>query len=265
MPAALAGKLPEGSLMLGCKVSSIAAIDGGVKVTYACSSGEIVDMRARRVVVAAPPGVISSMVAFSPELPMAQHQKRATTATWCGDWCKVVATFRTPFWRDVRASGVVATHGPISVWWEGGGGAGLGEEFCSLVGLGFGPEARAAFPPDRSAEEEWAVPADAEAGVKDFVVESLGAALGEVAVREQLTAVACKCWMADPLTYAAPTALGAHHRDYGHSLLRTPTPWGVHWAGTETEKENGHVEGAIAAGQRAASEVEIALAAAAAA
>jgi monoamine oxidase len=31
--------------------------------------------------------------------------------------------------------------------------------------------------------------------------------------------------------------------------------WGVHFAGTETESQSGHVEGAIMAGERAAREV----------
>ena len=60
-----------------------------------------------------------------------------------------------------------------------------------------------------------------------------------------------KTWMVDDLTYAAE----GRHRDYGHALLREPAPWGVHFAGTETEAQNGHVEGAIRAGERAAAEV----------
>lgn len=48
---------------------------------------------------------------------------------------------------------------------------------------------------------------------------------------------------------------GSHGREYGHKLLKQPTGWGVFFAGTETENLNGHVEGAIVAGRRAAQEV----------
>ena len=58
------------------------------------------------------------------------------------------------------------------------------------------------------------------------------------------------------LTYAP----AGTHRDYGHRLLRQPTAWGVHFAGTESEAQNGHVEGALAAAERAAREVLDALA-----
>ena len=53
---------------------------------------------------------------------------------------------------------------------------------------------------------------------------------------------------------------GAHERRYGDPLLAKPLPWGVHFAGTETSDENGHVEGAIKAGERAAKEVLASLA-----
>ena len=45
----------------------------------------------------------------------------------------------------------------------------------------------------------------------------------------------------------------------GHPALREPTGWGVHWAGTETEALSGHVDGAVAAGERVADEIEAAL------
>ena len=74
-------------------------------------------------------------------------------------------------------------------------------------------------------------------------------------LEEELLHAAVKTWIADDLTYNARGA----HRDYGHRLLRAPTAWGVHFAGTESEAHNGHVEGALAAGERAAEEVGAAL------
>ena len=74
-------------------------------------------------------------------------------------------------------------------------------------------------------------------------------------VETELVSATVKTWIADDLTYSPPNADWVQHREYGHKLLRQPLAWGVHFAGTETEAANGHVEGAIAAGERAASEV----------
>ena len=54
---------------------------------------------AKYAVVAVPPRVAAARVAFTPPLPDAQLARMSATATWAGDWCKVVASFKTPFWR----------------------------------------------------------------------------------------------------------------------------------------------------------------------
>lgn len=250
LPAKLAEKLPAGAVHLDSRVASVAAIDGGgikLKYTHRGDSAEIV---ARRVVVAAPPGVVAATIVFEPALSTAQERKQRSTATWCGDWCKVAATFKTPFWRSAHASGVVATPGPIQIWWEGS--AGAPEVSASLVGLGVGAATRAV-----GGESGEALSGDAEA--RAIVLSALSPAFGAALVAEQLVDVSAKCWMKDNLTFAP----SGSHRDYGAALLRAPTSWGVHWAGTETERANGHVEGAIQAGERAAKEIAAALGAAA--
>mgnify|MGYP006087704221 CR=1 FL=1 len=255
LAAGVAATLPPGALLLGSHVSALkatAAADieleatGGVKVSYATSATtRTAVLHARRVVVAAPPGVVARSITFTPRLPAAQQRKLASTATWCGDWCKLAATFKTAFWRDAGASGVVASPAgvPISIWFEGGGGDELGDADCALVGLGVGPQCRAL---------EGISTSEARA----LVIRALGGALGAELVEEQLETVAVKSWVSDPLSFAGIEAQG---RDYGHSLLRAATEWGVHFAGTESEAENGHVEGAIKAGERAAREVASAL------
>ena len=267
LPLALAAALPADSLQLGCRVLSVRkSDDGGVQVAFRRAGEEEVQyLHARRVVLALPPGVGAASIDFEPPLPAAQRRKMATTATWCGDWCKVVATFRSPFWRARGASGVVAAAGPAQIWWEAGGGAELGEQTSALVGLGVGHEACAALTPlqmaDGTAAADLAPPqaaasaavgelAPIDAALEALVVAALAPAFGPV-VKEELLSAAAKTWMVDDLTYAAE----GRHRDYGHALLREPAPWGVHFAGTETEAQNGHVEGAIRAGERAAAEV----------
>ena len=135
------------------------------------------------------------------------------------------------------------TPGPYSIWWEGGGGGEAGEEAVALVGLGFGEDAcKQAAALERD---------DGGKAAAALVVKTLGAVFGADVVGEKLLGATSKSWAVDPLTYNPDGA----HREYGHPLLRQPLPWGVHFAGTETEPEHGHVEGAIAAGERAAQEV----------
>merc|ERR1719215_2264539 len=105
-------------------------------------------------------------------------------------------------------------------------------------------------PPQAAASAAVGELAPIDAALEALVVAALAPAFGPV-VKEELLSAAAKTWMVDDLTYAAE----GRHRDYGHALLREPAPWGVHFAGTETEAQNGHVEGAIRAGERAAAEV----------
>ncbi len=243
LPEALAAALPPGVLQLNRTVTSLVSQDhGGVLITHAASvPGESQVMLAKHVIIAVPPGVGASL-SYSPPLPEKQRSLMAATSTWCGDWCKIVAHFSSPFWRETGASGVLQTPGPYSTWWEGGGGGKVGEEAVALVGLGFGEDAC-----KLAAEVETG---DGKAAVA-LVTKTLGAMFGTELVSETLVSVASKSWAVDPLTYNPKGT----HREYGHPLLRQPLPWGVHFAGTETQAEHGHVEGALAAGERVAKEV----------
>jgi monoamine oxidase len=163
----------------------------------------------------------------------------AATATWCGDWFKVAALFKTPFWRAKGASGVAQTTGPVSSWWEGGNDD---DGTYALVGLGVGQSvAHLAAEAEQDSQR-----------MRKLVLQALGPVFGAKAVDEQLVAVRHHSWQHDPDTFAGAAAA---QRDYGHPVLAAPLPYGVHFAATETERENGHVEGAVMAGQRAAEEV----------
>ena len=260
--------LPAGTVRLGSTVTKVEKIDHAdansgrnlLRVTYSnAADNTSTELIARRVVLAMPPGVLARSIHLSPALPADQQKKMAATLTWCGDWAKVAANFKSPFWRRSGHSGVVATPGPIQIWWEGGGGEELGDESYALVGLGVGEETRSFSrfeqPPAAGGGQgeagQSAASADADASaLREYVIATLSPAFG-ASVSEELSSVSCKTWITDPLTYNPEGT----HRDYGHPLLRRATAFGVHFAGTETEAANGHVEGAIAAGERAAAEV----------
>jgi monoamine oxidase len=88
------------------------------------------------------------------------------------------------------------------------------------------------------------------------IVEGMVTTLFGDAARVALMDVTGKSWAGDNLTFGMA---GARGRAYGHPLLRRPLDWGVHFAGTETEQRNGHIEGAVIAGKRAAAEIQSAL------
>eukprot|EP00939_MAST-03C_sp_MAST-3C-sp1_P001070 g1070.t1 len=245
------------TIRLGTRVSKVERVAASgsvagelVAVTSADASGDnVVLSLAKRVVLAAPPGVLARCVTFSPPLDSdgRRRQKMLDTSTWCGDWCKIAAVFRTPFWRKVNASGVVAAPrgGPISIWFEGG--TGEGSEAAALLGLGFGEAACAEI--DRMLRVSNKGGEKGRSELNSFVVSQLGSAFGQSTVERELLRVGGKSWATDDLTFAGSKASG---RDYGHELLRRPTSWGLFFAGTETERLHGHVEGAIVSGRRAA-------------
>lgn len=126
------------------------------------------------------------------------------------------------------------TKGPLQMWWEACSPETDGA--CVLVGLGVGVELAA--------------------DLRKVVVDALGPPFGRAAVEAHLTSVEAKAWAADDLTYR-----GGTERDYGHELLKKPHDGRVFFAGTETEPAHGHVHGALAAGERAALQVRVALSA----
>ncbi|KAJ1444847.1 hypothetical protein M885DRAFT_612757 [Pelagophyceae sp. CCMP2097] len=266
----LAAALPPGTLRLSARVVSlerVAPAGGAVRVTVDAAAGREVFL-ARRVVVALPPRLAAG-VAWSPPLPAAQQARLAASPAWCGDWIKVVATFRTAFWCKSGDSGCLQTPGGVvDVWWEAAGGAENGETLAALAGLSVGAEAARRLGRLAGAAPDGPDGCDSPPQLVAAVVAELGAVYGEKLVRGQLLSVSHKCWMEDDLTYAPPPdgAEEAHEdpraaarASYGHPLLSTPTPWGVHFAGTETENESGHIAGAVLAGERAACEVAHAL------
>jgi monoamine oxidase len=246
-------------LLLGAVVKKIEKTssekDGDfINVTYE-KNKKTTTIRSKRVVVALPPAVVAKSIEFQPQLNTKKLKKMMETMTWCGDWCKIVATFKTNFWRKNGASGVVSTNGlPISIWWEGGSGDSIdsdsyesssSSEPAAIVGLGFGVNDCKIVHNMIHDDEQ----------LRTFIINTLGQAFpgGKERVAEQLLLAGGKSWAMDPLTFGGRSG---KNREYGHPLLKEEIEWGgVHFAGSETEPLHGHVEGAIVAGKRAAREV----------
>ena len=211
-------------------------------------------MAAQRVIIAVPPRVIASTIEVIPPLSKSA-EVMLSTPTWAGDWCKVVASFKEAFWRKNGDSGVAQLSGHkslLAVTWEA-----THEELeganC-LAGLNFGVDACEKI-------NSFGLPDPltglSPPGLRDAVQKELSEVFGTDVVARHLIDVYHKSWN-DTLTFGAnegPSGIRDPRVMYGHALLRAPTQSGIHFAGTETERRHGHVDGAVLSGERAANEV----------
>lgn len=256
---ALAKTLPEGSIKTNVDVRSIKKSTNGVEVV----SSDLT-LSVRRVVVAIPPRVLAARVHFEPGLPPEQLAQMRGTATWAGDWCKVVASFKSNFWRKNGDAGVAKFGGNslLAVTWEAADPDDLGEKGACLAGVNFGEGACARL-------AKFGEHADTKTGksnqaLTEAVTKELSGVFGEDVIRDQILAVYHTAWTGEKYTWHEGDggALGRGddpRRLYGHPNLKKPTNWGVHFAGTETEPKSGHVDGAVAAGERVFLEIKQAL------
>ena len=223
---------------------------GGFTVTT--DAGE--EIPARTVVLAAPPRVLLDTIVFSPPLPESQMQAMRDTPTWMADVSKVAVGCSRRFWREIGHSGVaVSRAGPVESWWEAGA---SGDDDS---GGGEGEAALAGFVSGRASAGLAGLSA---AALRERVVAQLARLFpGAGDVGAAVEWVELKTWADCPLTHARPPrGAGRPWRDgpFGAPEARAPALGGrCFFAGTETCAEGrGHMEGAVAAGERAAAEVE---------
>ena len=258
---ALAETLPAGAIRYGAearKIAKAAAEGESRKVVVETTGGTTVS--ASRAVVAIPPRVAIARVSFDPELPRSQAAQMRGTQTWAGDWCKVVASFKENFWRRNGDAGVAKFGGNalLAVTWEAADPDDLGEKGACLAGVNFGAaacERLLSFGPHADAKT-----GRSGAALTAAVAKDLGSVFGEALVEDQLLAVYHQAWTGDRHTWhdgdGGELARGDDPRRlYGHPALRQIAPWGVHFAGTETESRHGHMEGAVRSAERVLREI----------
>lgn len=229
IPQRLARRLGD-AIALDAAVRRIEQRDGGVLVRT--SRGTV---RARRVVVAAPPPMVLDIDWF-PRLPTRRLQLLRHMDM--GQLMKCDAVYETPFWReeglngfginDADAARAVFDNSPAS------GSPGV---LLAFVG---GSTWREFGPLPRRERRE-------------AVLRGFAAMFGERALRPiEYTE---QDWTKERWTGGGPTAIHAPGTltDFGPAIRR---PFGrVHWAGTETATYwSGYMDGAVRAGERAALE-----------
>ncbi len=204
--------------------------------------GEAGSVRAREVIVAIAPA-LAGRIAYAPALPGDRDGLSQRLAQ--GSVIKCLAVYDEPFWRADGLSGqATSLEGPVKVTFDNsppGGRPGV------LLGFLEGRQAR-----------HWArrPPAERRAAVTGV----LARLFGPRAARPE--AYFDKVWADEEYTrgcYGGYLPPGGW-TDYGPALRRREGR--IHWAGTETSAVwNGYIEGAIRAGERAAAECLVALAA----
>ena len=206
---ALAAELGD-RLHLACPAQSVAEDADGVTVTT--TGGRI---RATRVVLALPPRLAESLGVAVPDVP-----------TWMAGHAKLVATYRTPFWRDAGLNGDAISHrGPLAEIHD-----------ASLIGAKAG--ALFGFAHLGAARQ----PSFREAAIAQMV---------RLFGRDAATPddVIIKDWSMDPATaiHADRTAPLGHP-----TYTAVPATRRLIFAGTEaSSKEGGFLEGALAAAEAA--------------
>ena len=185
---------------------------------------------AQHVVLALPPALAMHRIAFEPGLPERIASLAAATPVWMGAMAKVVVRYEHAFWRDIGLAGSAISHlGPM-------------REIHDMSGPDGSPAALFGFVPLTGAS-----PLPDDQAVVDQLTELFGP--GAASPLE----ITIKDWRTDPDT--SPPGVGAlqAYQTYGHPLFQEPAWDGrLHWASTETATDApGHIEGALAAAERA--------------
>ncbi|MFT4656788.1 MAG: monoamine oxidase [Candidatus Aldehydirespiratoraceae bacterium] len=239
IPLGLAGRLIEfgGSyIRLTSRVQSIELASGGgraARVRATEVAGDI-EVAADHVVIALPPALAIAHITFTPDLPPNFRSLAAATPVWMGAITKVVARYGNPFWREIGLSGSAISHrGPL-------------REIHDLSGPGGHPAALFGFASTTAASGPTS---------ETDILDQLGRLFGPDAGSP--TELHLADWRREQYTSPAAVETLTNYDTYGHARFQKPTLDGtVHWVSTETSKVNpGHIEGALASAERAASQI----------
>lgn len=228
LPEALARLLPGDAVRLDEPVRSIGTVGDHIEVNAARSNWS-----AAHVILAVPPATAVASIAID-QLDDAVRSVAATTPVWMGGTVKVVARYERPFWRDVGLAGSAFSHvGPL-------------REIHDMSGRGGMPAALFGF-----AQPDPGEPAPG----RDAVLDQLVALFGPEAAAP--TDLWIHDWRVEPFTVVPETLGLTDYTTYGHCAFEQPSLAGrLHWASTETAPEApGHIEGALAAAERAVAAV----------
>lgn len=238
MAERLAGVLPAGAIHLSTPVTALRRHGDGVLVEWPTGS-----YRCHHVVLAVPPALAAATIRFCPDLPAQVRDAAAATATWMGHVVKAVAVYERPFWRDLGLAGAAISYaGPFQEMHDHSGPEAVP---AALFGFADSASLPTATPPTDSSR----------AMIAEEFRAQLVRLFGPSAERPRDVLV--QDWSAEAYT-AGPVGASrtAGSATFGHPAFHEPLAGRIHWAATETSAHHpGHMEGALAAGRRAAAAV----------
>ena len=190
-------------------------------------------VQARHVVAALPPALLAMTLTLDGADPET-IALLSRTPTWMADVAKVVAAFKTPFWRQKGLSGRAFSRvGPMQEIHD------MSPDGRDMPGALFGFVHRTSMTSEPLEDRARA----------QFVRVFGSAAADPLALKVQ-------AWWKDPET-AHPDTPAPHEKLFGHDILRRPLMGGrLHMASTETAAVNtGHIDGAVHRAQEAAESI----------
>lgn len=130
---ALVKELPQDRIQLSCPVAALSHnIDS---VTADIPTGSI---SANHAIIAAPPRIAGSTIAYSPALPQNAHNTLQNIPTWMAGHAKIVTIYDKPFWRQNGLSGdAVSQRGPLAEIHDASTPQGNGYALFGFVGVPF--------------------------------------------------------------------------------------------------------------------------------
>jgi len=222
---ALAGQLPEGTVLMG---QPVVEISDNLCVTTADASWQ-----PEHVVIAVPPAVASTTIQLPRALPTNLLAVSLRTPVWMGDTIKVVAMYDEPFWRaDGLAGAAMSRVGPM-------------HEMHDLSGPDGSPAAIFGFA--RASQPDGLEETDVCAQLARIFGSRAG-----VPQKLQIQDWSRERWT-NPAASAAEYVPGApDHSLFGHAMFQQPQlDRRLHWSSTETATHYaGHIEGALEAAER---------------
>lgn len=180
--------------------------------------------------MALPPATAVARIDFGTGLDGEVRKAAERTPVWMGPRCKVAVQGGTPFWRqDGLAGAAVSRVGPL-------------HELHDMSGPGVLPAAIFGF-----ASPPPGAPAPSRAAVLQQLVQLFGP---KAADAEE---VVIKDWRVEQFTSPPGVERIEDYGMFGHRLFQKASMQGrLHWAATETSVvAAGHIEGALAASDRA--------------
>ncbi|GJM14847.1 MAG: monoamine oxidase [Thermodesulfobacteriota bacterium] len=227
---ALADELANGTIRLDEPVVQIQSTTNEIKaITSKCV------FSARHIVLALPPALAVTSIDFTPTLPEQLFKLARITPVWMGAITKVVAVYSEPFWRnDGLAGSAISYVGPM-------------REVHDMSGPGGKPAALFGFAPPTNVSQPTAS--------KEVLLEQLVLLFGSKAAEPKELYI--NDWRHERFTSPPEVERLVTYQAFGHSAYSVPQMNGrLHWASTETATESpGHIEGALAAAERAANAV----------